>query len=142
VRSLIAALATTIAALALAACGGTSHPAPPPPPPEFDAKRLAAQLDAVMGELETTSRTYEKDCAKMVAELARVEDRARGPIEHAHAAQRDPDHAKQLTAELRAYNEAAAGRSELIAMRLAICFKQHGELQHDVQRVVDSMPTP
>jgi hypothetical protein len=126
----------------LAACGGKTSPARAPEPPPFDAKQLAARLDAIMTEIETTSRTYEHDCVKMVGELARIEDRARAPIDEAREARKDPEHARQLTAELRTYNEAAAGRSDVIAMRLAICWKQHGELHDDVQRVVDSMPTP
>ena len=126
----------------VAACGGKAAPARPPQPPPFDAKQLAARLDAVMAEIEATSRTYEHDCVRMVGELARIEDRARGPIDEAREARKDPEHARQLTAELRTYNDAAAGRSDVIAMRLAICWKQHGELHDDVQRVVDSMPTP
>jgi hypothetical protein len=125
----------------LAACGGKAHP-PPPGPPPFDARQLAARLDAVMGEIETVTRTYEHDCQRMVSELAQVEDRARGPIDEARAARQVPERARALTAELRAYNDAAAGRSDVIALRLAICWKRHEELHDQVQRVVDSLPTP
>jgi hypothetical protein len=125
---------------AQAACA--SHSQPRPPPPVFDARQLAARLDAVMAEIEATTRTYEHDCARMVGELARIENRAKAPIDEARAARQDPERAKQLTTELRTYDQAAAGRSKLIALRLAICWKRHGELHDDVQRVVDSMPTP
>jgi hypothetical protein len=123
------------------ACGGNAHPARPTPQP-FDAHQLASRLDAAMHEIETVTRTLEHDCGRMVAELARVEERARGPIEEARVARGDPERARALSTELRAYNDAAAGRSDVIALRLAICWKQHGELHDQVQRVVDSLPTP
>ena len=132
---------TLIVLLGLAACGGSQRPRPAPKP-EFDAKALAAQLDAVMAEIEAATHTYEHDCATMVSELAKIETRARGPIDQARAAQQNPEHARALTSELRAYNQAAAGRSDVIAMHLAICYKQHPELDDQVQHVVDSMPTP
>ena len=130
-----------IVLLCLAACGGSQHPRPAPKP-EFDAKALAAQLDAVMAEIEAATHAYEHDCAAMVSELAKIETRAQGPIQQARAAQQDPEHARALTSELRVYNQAAAGRSDVIAMHLAICYKQHPELDEQVQHVVDSMPTP
>lgn len=131
------------ALILLASLAACAHPAPPrPPPPAFDARQLAARLDGVMAEIEATTRTYQHDCAKMLGEVARIEDRAKGPIGEARAARQDPEHARQLTTELRTYNEAAAGRSDVIALRLAICWKQHDELHDDVERVLHSMPTP
>jgi hypothetical protein len=128
-------------ATSLTACGGKARPAPPRPP-TFDARQLASRLDGIMREIETVTRTYEHDCPRMVSELAHVEDRARAPIDEARAARQDPERARALTLELRAYNDAATGRSDVIALRLAICWKQHGELHDQVQRVVDSLPTP
>lgn len=133
---------TLIVVFCVAACGGSQKPASPPPKSQFDAKALAAQLDAVMSEIEAATHAYEHDCASMVSELAKIETRARGPIEEARAAQQNPEQARALTSELRTYNQAAAGRSDVIAMHLAICYKQHPELDEQVQHVVDSMPTP
>jgi hypothetical protein len=119
--------------LALAACGG--HPHPPP----FDAKGLAAAIDHVLGSLASATATYEADCPKLLDELERILVAARGTIDQAKAAQADPEHAKELTSAMRAYDDH--GRSDAIAIGLAVCFRQHRELQERVQHVVDSMPT-
>lgn len=123
-----------VLALALAACGG--HPHPPP----FDAKGLAAAIDHIVGSLADATATYEADCPKLLDELERILVAARGTIDQAKAAQADPDHAKQLTSAMRAYDDHGR-RSDAIAIGLAVCFRQHRELQERVERVVDSMPT-
>ena len=122
-----------LVAVALAACGG--HPHPPP----FDAKGLAAAIDHIVGSMADATATYEADCPKLLDELERILVAARGTIDQAKSAQSDPEHAKQLTSAMRAYDDH--GRSDAIAIGLAVCFRQHRELQGRVQRVVDSMPT-
>jgi sirohydrochlorin ferrochelatase len=122
-----------IVALALAACGG--HPHPPP----FDAKGLAAEIDRIVGSLADASAKHEADCPAMLDDIERILAAARGSIDEVKAAQKDPERAKQLTAAMRAYDDR--GRTDAIAIGLAVCFRQHRELQDRVQRVVDSMPT-
>jgi hypothetical protein len=126
---------SVILAVALAACGGHPHPHPPP----FDANALAARIDKVLGDLAAATAQYEADCPRMLDELERILDDARQPIADVRAAESDPEHARQLTTAMRAYDDH--GRSDAIAVGLAACFRVHRELQDRVQRVVDSMPT-
>ena len=130
-----------IAAVLAAGCGGPPRPATPPPP-AFDARGLAARLEAAMDEIEAATGAHAQACAAMADAVAAIEARARGPVDEARAAERDPEHARALTAALHAYDRAAAGRSDVIAMRLAICWQQHPELHDRLQQVVDAMPTP
>jgi len=126
-------------ALALAAaCGGQAHPASPP----FDAGKLAAAIDGVMADIEVASRDYDRDCPRAVHAIEQIEARAAEPIGALHAAERDRERAAELAQAMHGYDTAAAGRSEVIAMRLAICWKRHGELHDQLQHVVDSLPTP
>jgi hypothetical protein len=119
--------------LALAACGGHPHPAP------FDARGLAAEIDHIVGALADATAKHEADCPAMLDDIERILAAARGPIDQAKAAQQDPERAKQLTSAMRAYDDR--GRTDAIAIGLAVCFRQHRELQDRVQRIVDSMPT-
>jgi hypothetical protein len=122
---------------ALVACGGPSHPAP-----SFDAKQLAAELDHAMAEMAAIASDPGADCAAIVKRLGDAEQRARGPVERARQAQANPERAKQLTAALRAYDKPAAGRSDVIVGKLVVCYREHVELQDQIQHVVDSIPTP
>jgi hypothetical protein len=126
---------SVILALALAACGGHPHPHPPP----FDAKGLAARIDKLLGDLAAATAQYEADCPRMLDEIERILRDAQQPIGDVKAAESDPDHARQLTTAMRAFDDH--GRSDAIAVGLAACFRLHAELQDRVQRVVDSMPT-
>jgi len=127
-----------IVALVLSACGGHPHPTPPPP---FDAAGLAAELDRVMSDLAAATARLEGDCPRMLDEIERILVGAKDPIDRARAAEADPERAKQLTTAMRSYDDRARGRSDAIAIGLAVCFRQHRELQDRVQRVVDSMPS-
>lgn len=120
-------------AVVLAACGGQPHP------PPFDAKGLAARVDHIVGALASATAADEADCPKLLDDLERILANARGTIDDVKAAQADPERAKQLTSAMRAYEDR--GRSDAIAIGLAVCFRQHPDLQDRVQRVVDSMPT-
>jgi hypothetical protein len=117
----------------LVACGGQPHP------PPFDARGLAAEIDHVIGSLADATSKHEADCPAMLDDIERILAAARGSIDQVKAAQKDPEHAKQLTSAMRAYDDH--GRTDAIAIGLAVCFRQHPELQDRVQRVVDSMPT-
>jgi len=127
-----------IAVALAAACGGASHPAPPP---AFDAKQLAAALGGLVAEMAAAVKSAGDDCPRMVDELGAVLERGRGRLVEARAAQQDPDRAKQLTGELRAYDPAFARKGEAIGGMLGICYSQHPELQDRIKRVVDSIPT-
>lgn len=122
-----------IFALVLVACGGQPHP------PPFDAKGLAARIDHLLGALANATATDEADCPKLLDDLSQILANARGTLDEAKAAQNDPERAKQLTTAMRGYEDH--GRSDAIAIGLAVCFRQHPELQDRVKQVVDSMPT-
>jgi hypothetical protein len=129
-------LARSLCLFALVACGGQPHP------PAFDAKGLAAELDHALAEMAAIVSAPDSDCATIAKQISDAEQRARGPIEQAREAQKDPQRAEQLTSAMRAYDKTAAGRSDAIAAKLAICYREHGELQDQIKLVVDSMPTP
>jgi hypothetical protein len=122
----------------LAACGGHPHPAGPPP---FPAEKLAAELDNVMAQLATATEQDQQDCVRLLDDLERILAAAQPTFDRVHAAERDPDHARQLTTAMHAYDDRAPSRSTDIATGLAVCFRTHRELQDRVQHVVDSMPT-
>lgn len=126
---------TLLVAAVLVACGGHPHPHPPP----FDARALAARVDEILGELATATAQHEADCPRMLDELERILTAAKPSFDEVRAAEADPERAKQLTTAMRAYDDR--GRSDAIAVGLAVCFRQHRELQDRVQHVVDSMPT-
>jgi hypothetical protein len=122
-----------LVAMLVAACGGHPHP------PAFDARGLAAAIDHLLGSLADATARDEADCPTLLDELERILANGRGTIDQAKAAQADPERAKQLTSAMRGYEDR--GRSDAIAIGLAVCFRQHPELQDRVQHVVDSMPT-
>ncbi len=93
------------------ACGGPQRPLAPPP---FDAKALAAELDAHLAELARIIHARRDACPAMARDLRALFARMEPTLARARAAQQDPDHAKQLTTELRAYDRAAAEREAAI----------------------------
>jgi hypothetical protein len=127
--------AVAIVAL-LVACGGHPHPAQPP---AFDAEKLAAEVEGVMGKLADATARAQDDCPRLLDELDAILAGARPTFDRVHAAEQDPEHARQLTAAMRPYQDQH--RSTDIAAALAVCFRTHRELQDRVQHVVDSMPT-
>ena len=122
----------------LVACGGHPHPAPPP---AFPADQLAAELDGVMAQLATATEHDQEDCARLLDDLERILAAARPTFDRVRAAEQDPEHARQLTTAMHAYDDRAPSRSTDIATGLAVCFRTHRELQDRVQRVVNSVPT-
>jgi hypothetical protein len=127
-----------IVASLLVACGGHPHPAPPPP---FPADQLAAELDGVMAQLATATEHDQEDCVRLLDDLERILAAARPTFDRVRAAEQDPEHARQLTTAMHAYDDREPSRSTDIATGLAVCFRTHRELQDRVERVVKSMPT-
>src|SRR5947208_2033755 len=95
----------------LVACGGRSHPAPHD---SFDAKGLAAELNALVSEMADAATSPNLDCGGFVTKLGEIEDHGRPLVERIRSASLDPEHAKQLTQELHVYDRLAAGRSDAI----------------------------
>jgi hypothetical protein len=122
--------------ITLVACGGHPHPAQPP---AFDASGLAAQVDGVMSKLADTTARDQDDCPRLLDDLDAVLVASRPTFDRVHAAEQDPDHARELTTAMRPYQDQH--RSTDIAAALAVCFRTHRELQDKVQHIVDSMPT-
>ncbi len=120
----------------LVACGGHPHPAQPP---AFDAAKLAADVNGVMASLADTTAREQDDCPRLVDDLDAILARSRPTFDRVHAAEQDPEHARQLTTAMKPYQDEH--RSTDIATALAVCFRTHRELQDRVQHVVDSMPT-
>ena len=127
---------SVIFAALLVACGGHPHPAQPP---AFDAAGLAADVNRVMGNLAATTTRDQDDCPRLLDDLDAVLAASRPTFDRVHAAEQDPEHARQLTAAMRPYQDEH--RATDIATALAACFRAHPELQDKVQHVVDSMPT-
>lgn len=127
-----------IVAALLAACGGHPHPASPPP---FDAEKLAAELDDMMAQLAAATERDLQDCPRLLDDLERILAAGQPTFDRVRAAERAPEHARQLTAAMHAYDDRASSRSTDIATGLAVCFRTHRELQDRVQHVVDSLPT-
>ena len=128
---------TLILASLLVACGGHPHPQRP----AFDADKLAADVDDVMAQLATATARDPEDCVRLLDDLERILAAARSIFDRVHAAEQDPEHARELTTAMHAYDHRAPDRSTDIATGLAVCFRTHRELQDRVQHVVDSMPT-
>ena len=91
----------------LIACGGAKQP---PKPPKVDTRALAAELDAQMSEVAAIVRTRRTDCPRMAGELRAVFARMTVSLERARLAQQDPEIAKQLTTDVRAYDAVSAQR--------------------------------
>lgn len=98
--------AAMIATLVIA-CGGAK---PAPQPPKVDTRALAAELDAQMGEVASIVHTRRDDCPGMASELRAVFERMKTSIGRAREVQKDPELAKQLTTDMRAYDQVSADR--------------------------------
>lgn len=89
------------------ACGGAK---PAPQPPKLDTRALAAELDAQMGEVAAIVHSRRTDCPRMASELRAVFARMSVSLDRAREAQSDPELAKQLTTDMRAYDAISAKR--------------------------------
>jgi hypothetical protein len=88
-------------------CGGAK---PAPQPPKLDTRALAAELDAQMGEVAAIIHDHRSDCPRMARELRAVFARMTVSLDRAREAQKNPEVAKQLTTDMRAYDAVSAQR--------------------------------
>ena len=120
----------------LVACGGTK---PAPQPPKVDTRALAAELDAQLGEVAAIVHTRRDDCPRMARELRAVFARMKVSIARAREVQQDPELAKQLTTDMRAYDQVSAQRVTAIEGDFTVdatCARDP-----DVRDVLQTMPT-
>lgn len=89
------------------ACGGAT---PAPQPPKVDTRALAAELDAQLGEVASIIHMRRDDCPRMASELRAVFARMKASLDRAREVQKDPELAKQLTIDMRAYDQVSAER--------------------------------
>ena len=138
-RTLGAARGIGIAlALALAACGGPRARPEPPPPPE---PRLVAQrLHLAMNEMAAIVHRERAACPRMAAALRELFGRMRLAVAEAKQMAEDPALARQLTAELRTYDEADRGISDAVFRDLVAC-KDHPAVQ-GAMREMPVVPAP
>lgn len=97
----------------LTACGGTQHPR------SSGMKELAAEIDAELAEVAKIIHDRRADCPRMAAEMKTLFVRMRVTIDRANEAQKDPALAKELTTEMRAYDDIAKKRDAAIDADLA-----------------------
>jgi len=127
-----------LACLLAGACGG-SRPAPRRPAPP-DPKLVAQDLHRAMNEMAAIASRRRADCARMELELRELFGRMRVSVDHAKRMAEDPALAKQLTAELRAYDDADRGLSDAIFADLVAC-KDHRGVQ-DAMATMPIVPAP
>lgn len=128
---------TALILLALG-CGGATKP-PAPQPPAVDTAALAAELDAQLGEVATIIHSRRTDCPALARELRAVFVRMKVSIERARELQRDPDLAKRLTTDMRAYDEVSEQRVAAIEADFTVdatCARDPA-----VRETLQSMPT-
>ena len=123
--------------LALAACGGAQRPPRPPPP---DPKLVAQRLHLAMNEMAAIVKRERADCPRMAAALRELFGRMRIAVDDAQRMSEDPALGKQLTIELRAYDEADRGLSDAIFRDLVAC-KDHRAVQ-DAMAAMPVVPAP
>lgn len=96
---------------ALVACGGGK---PAPKRPAVDTASLAAEIDAEQAELATILHRDREACAALASNLRDLFARMTASFRRAKDLQQDPEIAKQLTAEMKRYDAAAAQRAAAI----------------------------
>lgn len=102
-----------IALLLVAACGGAQKPR------SSGMKELAAEIDAESAELARIIHDLRGDCPRMASELKALFARMKQSFDRAHAAQKDPVLAKELTTHLRAYDDVGKQRNAAVDADLA-----------------------
>ena len=126
-----------VIALALCACGHAKKPAARPP--AFDTAALAAEIEAEQTELATIIHRDQQDCPALATNLRSLFVRMSASFERARDAQKDPDLAKRLTADLKRYDAAAAAREQQMEADLTVdspCMRDQA-----VRDVLMTMPT-
>jgi hypothetical protein len=124
--------------LALAACGASRPPPRPPAPP--DPRAVAQRLHLAMNEMAAIVARQRADCPRMAAALRELFGRMRLAVDEARRMAEDPALGKQLTAELRAYDDADRGLSDAIFRNLVAC-KDHRAVQ-DAMAAMPVVPAP
>jgi len=117
-------------------CGGVR---PAPQAPSVDTAALAAELDAQLGEVATIIHTRRDDCPKLATELRDLFVRMKATIGRAREIQKDPELAKQLTTDMRAYDQVTAQRVAAIEADFTVdatCARDPA-----VRETLQSMPT-
>jgi hypothetical protein len=130
--------AALLLALALAACGGPRRPPRPPAPP--DPKLVAQRLHLAMNEMAAIVMRERADCPRMATALRELFGRMRLAVDDAQRMAEDPALARQLTIELRAYDDADRGLSDAIFRDLVAC-KDHRGVQ-DAMAAMPVVPAP
>jgi len=118
------------------ACGGAK---PAPQPPKVDTRALAAELDAQLGEVAAIIHTRRDDCPRMASELRAVFARMKASLDRAREVSSDPELAKQLTTDMRAYDQVSAQRVAAIEADFTVdatCARDPG-----VRDTLQTMPT-
>lgn len=118
---------------ALAACGGGSR-APRTPAP-LAPKDVAQRLHLEMNEMAAIARRTREDCPRMAAELRELFARMRVSVDEAKRMGDDAALSRQLTTELRSYDDVDRGLADAIFVHLRAC-KDH----HAVRDVMTTMP--
>lgn len=117
---------------ALLACGG-ARPAPVRPAPE--PATVAQDLHLALNELAALVKRRRGDCDRMATELRELFTRMRVSVDDAQRMAGDPVLGKQLTAELRRYDEVDRGVADAVFADLRACKDHRG-----VQDAVSTMP--
>ena len=73
-------------------------------------RELAAELDVEMADVARIVHDLRADCPGMATQLRAVFARMKVSVDRAHVAQQDPALAKELTSEMRRYDEASKQR--------------------------------
>ncbi|MFN0250650.1 MAG: hypothetical protein ACKV2T_27470 [Kofleriaceae bacterium] len=95
------------------ACGGAQRPR------STGMKELAAEIDAESADLAGIIHDLRGDCPRMATALKALFTRMKASFDRAHAAQKDPALAKELTTHLRAYDDVAKQRGAAMDADLA-----------------------
>lgn len=117
-------------------CGGAK---PTPQPPKVDTASLAAELDAQLGEVASILHTRRDDCPRLASELRDVFERMKASIARAREVQKNPALAKQLTTDMRAFDQVTAQRVAAIEANFTVdatCARDPV-----VRETLQSMPT-
>jgi hypothetical protein len=125
-------------AAALAACGPSRPPPKPPAPP--DPKLVAQRLHLAVNEMAAIVKRDRADCPRMATALRELFGRMQLAVDEARRMAEDPALGAQLTAELRAYDDADRGLSDAIFRDLVAC-KDHRGVQ-DAMAAMPVVPAP
>ncbi len=127
-----------VLALALAACGSPRRPPAAPAAP--DPEQVAQRLHLSMNEMAAIVRRERADCPRMAAALRELFGRMRSAVAEARQMAEDPALGRQLTAELRAYDQADRGLADAIFRDLVAC-KDHPGVR-DAMAEMPVVPAP